>query len=949
MGREEFGRMQACRCLLVLWVALWGASVQCEEMGRGYKMTSIGELVDGSGIVGHLDLIEGTEIYGPDIEELRVIARYEGDNIHVHITDATTPRWEVPLSVIPRPNVKSLVSSAPTSPVEGSQDDGQWREVPAPDSSHPMVLKYHVDPFGFSVTRRSDNEELFNTIPEKLESVDGSGSKENSFNSLVFKDQYIEISTRIPEDAYLYGIGEMSRPDGMRLVPNRTYTLWATDIASYFVDIPLYSTYPFIMDLREGAITHGLLLMNSNGMDIRYENRSITYKIIGGILDFYIFPGTSPLAVVDQLTALVGRPAAFPYWSLGLHQARFGYKNVEELEHVTREYARAKLPMESMSADIDHMNNFMDFTLNPETYPEEKLRPYVDRLQRNHQKFIMILDPNVKIDETYKTYVRASALDVFMLNGTGESRYIAQVWPGPSNIPDFLHPNAEKWWTQEIADFHGVIPFDGLWLDMNEPANFCSGPNCYYGPTIVCSEILWKCCMICDNNASSLDKWNNPPYAINNFGDKRPLYIKTVSLDALHHDGSKSYDTHNIYGMTEAIATHNALQKVTSKRPFVLSRSCFLGSGSYAAHWTGDNGALWSELSGSVLSIMSSGMFGMPMVGADICGFNMHTTEELCRRWIQVGAFYPFARSHSDSAATNQELFLWDSVSKVASHVLHWRYRMLPFWYTLMYEAHTTGAPYVRPLFFTFPLDKQTWTINHQFMIGDKVLVSPVLEENTTSVHAYFPRGVWYDLFGVTPTIQAGEGSLWEDLPSPQDAINVHVRGGSIIPLQDFAMTTTEVRATPFTLLVAFERAPETSVLHPPSSILCGDADREYAFGHLYVDDGVQVNMTLTSGRASYIKFEATRIGSSYTLKSSVNESAYANNLGFVVGTVKVLGMHSAPLAVHVNGRAASHVEVKLHSTSPAVELVGLNHPLGTEMELVWSTSLPVSGQLMSC
>jgi hypothetical protein len=263
-------------------------------------------------------------------------------------------------------------------------EDGPWREVLPPDASHPMVLKYHIDPFGFSVTRRSDGEVLFNTIPEEVGS---------SFNSLVFKDQYLEISTRVAEDACLYGIGEMTRPEGMRLLPNKTYTLWATDIASYFVDIPLYSSYPFIMGLRKGGIAHGVLLMNSNGMDIRYEKRFITYKVIGGVLDFYFFAGTSPLAVVDQLTALVGRPAAFPYWSLGelslsslnssllieflvddvllpglkvawslsecqwdiflatgLHQARFGYKNVEELEHVTREYARAKLPMESMSA-----------------------------------------------------------------------------------------------------------------------------------------------------------------------------------------------------------------------------------------------------------------------------------------------------------------------------------------------------------------------------------------------------------------------------------------------------------------------------------------------------------------------------------------------------------------------------------------------------------------------
>jgi len=243
------------RCVLLLGVVTLCVALvaQCEEERRGYRMTSIRELRDGTGIVAPLELIgEGTELYGPDIKQLQVIARYEGDSVHVHITDANSPRWEVPQSVIPRPSVKSLEASPPSSP---PAEDG-WHEV----SIHwppPMLLKYSVDPFGFSVTRRSDNEVLFNTLGDE-------------FNSLVFKDQYLEISTRVPESAYLYGLGEVTRPDGLRLLPNRTFTLWATDIATYFTDIPLYSSYPFIMDMRESGNAHGVLLLNSNGMDIRY-------------------------------------------------------------------------------------------------------------------------------------------------------------------------------------------------------------------------------------------------------------------------------------------------------------------------------------------------------------------------------------------------------------------------------------------------------------------------------------------------------------------------------------------------------------------------------------------------------------------------------------------------------------------------------------------------------
>jgi alpha-glucosidase (family GH31 glycosyl hydrolase) len=385
--------------------------------------------------------------------------------------------------------------------------------------------------------------------------------------------------------------------------------------------------------------------------------------------------------------------------------------------------------------------------------------------------------------------------------------------------------------------------------------------------------------------------------------------------------------------------THKALEEVTGTRPFVLSRSCFFGAGSVAAHWTGDNGAMWKELEHSIVTIMNLGFFGMPLVGADICGFNFDTTEELCRRWILVGAFYPFTRSHSDIAATSQELYLWESVSKAGAKVLHWRYRLLPFWYTLHYEAHTTGAPYVRPLFFAFPEDRQTWNINHQFMIGEAILVSPVLTENTTSVHAYFPRGVWHDLFGVTQPVQAG----WATLSTPMDAVNVHIRGGTIVPLQEFAMTTTEARHTPFTLMVAFERAPKAA-----ATVTC-DADFENAVGHLFVDDDSHIEMKLAAGQASFVRFEAMRNGSLYTLKSFVNESAYAIKAGFVVDSVRVLGMTETPKVVYVNGRVESAVTMKVNSGSPAVEISGINHPLGNEMEIVWSTASAVHESHASC
>ena len=392
--------------------------------------------------------------------------------------------------------------------------------------------------------------------------------------------------------------------------------------------------------------------------------------------------------------------------------------------------------------------------------------------------------------------------------------------------------------------------------------------------------------------------------------------------------------------------------QVTRKRPFVLSRSGFVGTGAYAAHWTGDNGALWSELRSSIATILSSGMFGVPMVGADICGFNMHTTEELCRRWAQLGAFYPFARSHNDNMAKDQEFYLWDSVAESAAKYFRWRYRLLPFLYTLMYESHTTGAPMFRALFLEFPHDEGTWNINDQFLLGRSMLVSPALYENATSVKAYFPKGFWYNLFDPADAIWAGEEGVWKELPTPADAINVHIRDGSIIPMQEFAMTTKQAQKTPFTLLVAFapEALPLSSCLTPSTSSssmswCSANADqaikRESASGHVYIDDDEQVEMSLTSGCASHIEFEATRVGDRYTLRSSVHVPHCVAQRGLSLHNVTVFGMHaSTPHIVHVNGDpATADVEVIYTEGSGMVQFVGLRLPLAKDFEVVWTST----------
>lgn len=327
---------------------------------------------------------------------------------------------------------------------------------------------------------------------------------------------------------------------------------------------------------------------------------------------------------------------------------------------------------------------------------------------------------------------------------------------------------------------------------------------------------------------------------------------------------------------------NSAVREATGKRGLVLSRSTFLGSGRWVAHWLGDNFSSWSNLHYSIIGMLQFNHFGIPFVGSDICGFIGDATPEMCQRWMQLGAFYPFSRNHN-GGSTEQDPGVWGpEIAQSNRKVLLIRYTLLPYLYTLFYQSASIGGTVVRALWHEFPTDPQTWNIDRQFMWGSGLLISPVLEEGVTSVEAYLPDARFYHyLTGeeVSKPRRNDNGGSMVTFPTPMDSINVHVRGGNVIPTQEPAVNTQISRNNPVGLIIALDNSDQ-------------------AKGQLFYDDGNSIG-SIENERYHLAEFTVKN----NTLNSTVIVNGYLEMNEKRISTIRLLGVSFDVTSVMVNGK----------------------------------------------
>lgn len=560
-------------------------------------------------------------------------------------------------------------------------------------------------------------------------------------------------SLEIPPGVDLYGEGEVT---GALRRNGTVIRLWNTDNYNYGKDDGkrLYQSAPWILGVRPDGSSFGILFDSSWKAELDCT-RGVTFTAEGPVFPVLVIERPSPKEVLTALGELTGRMELPPLWALGYQQCRWSYYPESQVREIAEGFRSRRIPCDVLWLDIDYMDGYRVFTFDKSYFPDPKRLN--DHLHGMGFKTVWMIDPGVKVDGKYTVYTEGHANRLYVQANDG-SEYHGEVWPGPCAFPDFTMPEARAWWSGLYGPFlaNGI---DGVWNDMNEPAVF-KGPD------------------------------------------------GTMPEENLHRGGGdlppgihRQY--HNVYGMLMARATRDGVLAANpGKRPFVLSRSNFLGGQRYAATWTGDNGSSESFMKLSVPMSLSLGLSGQPFSGPDLGGFGGMASPRLWSQWVGFGALFPFARGHSNKHANSKEPWSFGpAVERTARLALERRYRLLPHLYTLFREASVTGIPVMRPLFLEDPRDPSLRTEQEAFLLGRDLLVVPAWSSHP------LPRDNY-------PVISLVDG----DLDNPDQA-TLRMRPGSIIPLGEVIQNTDEYSTDSLTLLV------------------CPDADGR-AEGRLYEDAG---------------------------------------------------------------------------------------------------------------
>lgn len=581
----------------------------------------------------------------------------------------------------------------------------------------------------------------------------------------------------LSEQAAVYGLGEMPRGINKR---GWHYITNNTDESRHSEDkLSFYGAHNFLL-VRDGSTCFGLFVDFPGKVyyDIGYSRHGLlSFHTETPDYDLYLLSGGNENAICREFRTLIGRSYIPPRWAFGLAQSRWGYKTEEDVREVARQYKEHDLPLDMICMDIEYMQDYADFTVNKERFPD--LAKLSADLKAQGIRLVPIIDAGVRVDPNDSTCTEGLEKGYFCKKADG-TPFVAAVWPGKAYFADFLRPEVREWFGHKYKALTDC-GIEGFWNDMNEPAIFYSR----------------------EGLAERLD---HPPVphedgTIDHFGQA----IGWLNLSNAPEDYARFYhkvdgkmvrhdQVHNLYGYNMTRAASEGLASIAPGKRFLLfSRSSCIGMHRYGGVWTGDNHSWWSHLLLNLKMLPSLNMCGFLYVGADLGGFNADTSRDLLLRWLALGVFTPLMRNHSGCDTRRQEFYQFEGPEDFRS-VIETRYRLIPYLYSEYMKAALNGDMLFKPLAFVYPEDEIALQTEDQLMLGNEVMIAPVYTQNATGRMVYLPEEMLFVKFGP-------EGRITQEvLPAGTHFVKValnevplFIRKGACIPMADPAQTVADI------------------------------------------------------------------------------------------------------------------------------------------------------------
>ena len=623
----------------------------------------------------------------------------------------------------------------------------------------------------------------------------------------------------MPDDMAVYGLGETVRGINKR---GWHYASFCTDDPNHLeTKQALYAAHNFLIFSGSEAL-FGVFVDFAGRVeyDLGYTCYSCAkIAVAEDNYDLYIITGDSLKDVAKQFRRLIGRSYIPPKWAFGYGQSRWGYKSEADVRAVAEQYRALDLPLDHIYLDIDYMQNFADFTVNRERFPD--LKALSSDLKAQGIRLAPIIDAGIRVDPDSEICREGLEKDYFCKRADGKP-FKAAVWPGLSYFTDYLKPEARAWFGRHYR-FLTDMGIEAFWSDMNEPALF------YTEEALDDALEALK-----GNKALPAD---SPAGAFDVAPEMTPLLPIQHYLGAMH-DADRMYSSfyhetdrgrirhdrvHNLYGYNMMRGVSQGLRELRpGLRTLVFSRASLIGSHRDGGIWLGDNKSWWSHLKLNIRQMPGAQMCGYLFCGADLGGFGEDTTPDLVLRWLAFGVFTPLMRNHAAFRTREQELYRFPEFLDQFRSLLKLRYALIPYLYSEFMKAALEDESYFRPLAFDYPDDPIAREVEDQLLLGESIMIAPVEEANVTGRNVYLPERMKLIRF-------RGEDD-WDEailekghhyLRCRLGEVLVFIRPGRLLPLGRSALCVDDLDDDPAKL-----------------KLLAGP-DSASATYRLYLDDGV--------------------------------------------------------------------------------------------------------------